>query len=119
MGIYYHIIDVVTDGSGDFAYETPRLHGEIMHISYIPGSNLLPSSTDLIITGAISGIPVVADLLLGTSAFTISYQIPAQSASGTTITNSHQKIAINEPLSFVIDNAGPNDNGRFIITMKE
>jgi hypothetical protein len=71
MQISLHTVAITTDGSGDYTQATCDIAGAILQYRYVPdGTSPLATGADLDIVGSTTGLVVVNQDNIGTSAFT-------------------------------------------------
>lgn len=64
-------ISVLTDSNGDFTGYSEVVQGRILQVRYVPdGSSPLDTGADVTITGEQSGVSILAQSNIGTSAYT-------------------------------------------------
>lgn len=78
-----HTVEVTTDASGDFSTVIRGVRGRFKQMRYVPdGTNPLDTGADLDVVGSKSGLVLVNQDNIGTSAYTIAPRQPTHDATG-------------------------------------
>lgn len=121
-----HVVSVTTDASGDVtAYTTDPVNGYVHSIRYLPGSAALDTGADVDITGEVTGIVVLNDDNIGTSAYTVMPRMATQDETNTASLYAaagepvEDRVAIaGERIKVVVASGGDTKSGAFHIVVE-
>lgn len=123
MYIERHEVSITVDASGDGTGYTPIVSGFVRAIRYVPdGTAPYDTNGDVVITGDVSGVPILTVTNMGTSALTLSPRAAVvgvtnvaalYAAAGTGVTDLIPVAA--ERIKVVIAQGGNAKTGKFHI----
>lgn len=114
-------VSVTTDASGDFSATITPQGGRLLQYRYVPnGSSPLDTGTDIDLVGATTGVVLVNQDDIGTSAFTKAPRQATHDATGAASLYASGGEPVEgyiftggEPLSFTVANGGNALSGTF------
>ena len=119
-----HTLSVTTDVSGNATvYSTVNVTGRVLQVRYVPGSSPLDTNADIILSAEVTGVILLDQDNIGTSAFTSAPRQAAHLAStgaallyaagGTAVTD--YAVVANERLKLVVASGDATKSGTFYV----
>lgn len=116
-------VDILTDASGDFTYDTGPVNGTIDWYRYVPGD--LSANWDLTIAGKRSGVSIVANTTMAATAAQLAPRQPTSDAAGAASLYAsggepvEDRIAVaDEQLTVTVANGGATKSGTLFICVR-